>query len=118
MLDLGEETLPVIEGLWCRSSDVKVAAAFMSTSPSLSTSTSRPVLGRCLCFPLSTEGRLALRRGDAVFDLVSDFRLLTCDRAVSPGLLEAVLGGLTLGEGAGLDGAATGESPALWMVRA
>ena len=71
-----------------------------------------------LGFTLSTEGRLALRRGDAVLDLVSDFRLLICERAASAGLLEAVLGGLTLGEGTGLTGAGTGASPALWMVRA
>ena len=90
----------------------------MSTSPSRSTSTSRPPLGCCLCLPLSTEGRLALRRGDAVLDLVSDFRLLICERAASAGLLEAALGGLTLGEGTGLTGAGTGASPALWMVRA
>lgn len=56
MLDRGDDALPAIDGRWCMKREVKVAAAFISMSPSTSMSPEC-----CFCFPLSTEARLFFR---------------------------------------------------------
>ena len=56
MLDRGDDALPAIDGRWCMKREVKVAAAFISISPSTS------MLPDCrFCLPLSTEARLFFR---------------------------------------------------------
>ena len=56
MLDRGDDALPAIDGRWCMKREVKVAAAFISMSPSMSIS-----LESRFCLLLSTDARLFFR---------------------------------------------------------
>lgn len=108
--------LPAIEGLWCMSNEVRVAAAFMSTSPSTSTSGTSSGWG-CLRLPLSIEAPF-VRRGDAAAlpAFAAAFALPACDLLVS--VFGEAFAGRVLGEGVGREGAGTGGSLGLCIVRA
>jgi hypothetical protein len=117
MLDLGEWVLPPCMERLLRSNEVRVAAAFMSTSPSASTLAPRARL-LCLPFALSRDARLALRlSGDAAVFLSGCFAFAWV-RLPSAADLGDGLTVRTLGDGAGRDEGGTGWSLAFRTVRA
>lgn len=113
MLERGEDVLPAIDGRLCISNDVSVAAAFISTSPSISISIS----SCCRRLPLSILSPF-VRRGDAAAFAAFDVALPLPPCALLGSDLGDAFTVRARGEGDGRTGAAMGGSLGLCIVRA
>ena len=111
MLDRGDDALPAIDGRWCMKREVKVAAAFISISPSTSM-----LLEWRFCLPLSTEARLFFRLFGETDALVL-FECLPLGCGWLPSCIDDDFA--TRGFGVvGRNGAGIGGSVGLWIVLA